>query len=332
MTFDSQPETQFTSHSDTQSDSPFDYQKHIDSETWSFIHRTTAAFPENAASLSIAEQRVLYNAMCESFHAGRAPSVITRDDIVGHVPIRTYLPEQAKQTIQLVYVHGGGFVVGGLESHDDVCAEISDRSQCQLTSVDYRLSPEAKHPAALDDTLVVIDHLWQQHGQAIVLCGDSAGATLCAAAAHAYRNLAKQNHKPLPRIRGQVLIYPSLGGDMSKGSYKTHARAPMLTTEEMSFYSDARCAPDTQRQDPLFAPLQDHDFSGLPATRVFSAECDPLSDDGMHYCQRLNEAGGDAQWVNEYGLVHGYLRARHTVKRAEASFERIVQAVNLLLV
>lgn len=307
---------------------PPNYNELIDSETWAFINRTTAAFPENAASLSIEEQRALYNAMCQSFHAGTIPSVITRDDIVGNVPIRTYIPKQVKSTMQLVYLHGGGFVVGGLESHDDVCAEICYRSQCQLTSIDYRLSPEAKHPAALNDTLHVIDHLWQQHDQAFVLCGDSAGATLCAAAAHAYRNLARVHSSRVPQIKGQVLIYPSLGGDMNTGSYKTHALAPMLTTEEMIFYANARCTPYTQRQDPLFAPLQDHDFTGLPNTRVFSAECDPLSDDGMHYCEFINKAGGEAIWVNETGLVHGYLRARHTVKKAAVSFERIVRSVN----
>ncbi len=309
-----------------------DYNERIDAETWAFINRTTAAFPDNAASLSVREQRVLYDAMSESFHAGDAPGVISRDSVISNVPIRTYLPAKTKQTIQVVYVHGGGFVVGGLESHDDICSEICHQSQCQLTSVDYRLSPEAKHPAALDDTLLVIDHVWQQHRQAIVLCGDSAGATLCAAAAHAYRNQAKQNKNRVPLIKGQVLIYPSLGGDMSTGSYKTHALAPMLTTEEMAFYANARCTPSTRRQDPLFAPLQDHNFTGLPTTRVFSAECDPLSDDGMHYCQLINQAGGDALWINEAGLVHGYLRARHTVKRAAASFERIVRSVNSFVV
>ncbi|MFK7994666.1 MAG: alpha/beta hydrolase [Granulosicoccus sp.] len=308
-----------------------DYSKLIDSQTQSFIQRTEAAFPENAAKLDIEQQRALYNTMCREFHASYPDGVSSLDAVVGMpgtwpVPIRQYTPSKIgryKQAVQILYLHGGGFVVGGLDSHDDVCAEICDRAGTQLTSVDYRLSPEHKHPAALNDTMQVIEFIHETYRQPIVICGDSAGANLSAAACHAFRNLGKTS----PEIIGQVLIYPGLGGDTQRGSYVKHAHSPMLGTEDVHFYSAVRCTSDTNTHDPLFAPLKDTDFSNLPPTVVFGAECDPLSDDGNHYCQYIRRTGGKAHWIEEPGLVHGYLRARHSVDRAAKSFNRINEAV-----
>ncbi|MFK8082777.1 MAG: alpha/beta hydrolase fold domain-containing protein [Granulosicoccus sp.] len=318
----------------TQTATPSDYTRLIDSQTHAFIQRTEAAYPENAATLDIQQQRALYDDMCHEFHAGYPAGVISHDTFVastdgGPIPTRRYEPPariRADDAAQIIYVHGGGFVVGGLSSHDDVCAEICARTGLALTAVDYRLSPEHKHPAALDDTMKVIDVVSQFHQQPIVLCGDSAGANLAAAACHAYRARAA-SMQIIPKLIGQVLIYPGLGGDTLQGSYLTHAMSPMLTTEDVHFYSNARCASDTDVLDPLFAPLQDIDFSDLPPTVVFSAECDPLCDDGEHYCQHIRLAEGKAHWVLERGLVHGYLRARHSVDRAARSFDRMIEAI-----
>lgn len=157
----------------------------------------------------------------------------------------------------------------------------------------------------------------------VVLCGDSAGGNLAAAVSHTVRG---DDRQPI----GQVLIYPGLGGATDRGSYLTHAQAPMLTTRDTLYYAEIRGGGFNWSTDPRFAPLADPDFSGLPDTVVISAECDPLSDDGRHYCQRVSAAGGKAIWNNEPGLVHGYLRARHTVTRARSSFRRICTAVHLL--
>ena len=314
-----------------------DYSILIDSETHAFIQRTESAFPENAASLSIEQQRALYNAMCREFHAGYPTGVVSTDTIITsndtwQIPVRQYTPsisENTESAVTIIYLHGGGFVVGGLESHDDVCAEICERTGQLLTSVDYRLSPEHKHPAALNDTMRVIEHVYQIYQQPIILCGDSAGANLAAAACHAYRNQNKIKHA-IPEIIGQVLIYPGLGGDTTQGSYVTHAQAPMLSTQDIHFYSKVRCAVDTDPCDPLFAPLRDNDFGNLPPTVAFGAECDPLCDDGDQYCNRIQLAGGKAHWILEHGLVHGYLRARHCAGRSANSFDRIIEAITCL--
>jgi hypothetical protein len=151
--------------------------------------------------------------------------------------------------------------------------------------------------------------------------GDSAGGNLAAAVSHAARGHARA---PV----GQVLIYPMLGNARGGPSYREHAEAPMLTLRDLDFYAAIRGAGPAG--DASLYPLADADFSGLPPTVAFTAECDPLSSDGQIYRDRIIAAGGKAWWYEEPGLVHGYLRARHAVGRARAGFSRIVGAVTAL--
>jgi len=220
----------------------------------------------------------------------------------------------------VLYIHGGGFILGGLDSHDDVCADFCARTGFEVVSVDYRLAPEHLHPAAFDDALHAFEWAAKTYDRPVLLCGDSAGGNLCAAVAHATRGHAK---RPI----GQVLIYPGLGGDRSRGSYVTHAQAPMLTMRDLEFYKHIRTGGHDRSGDATLAPLADTDFARLPPTVLITAQCDPLSSDGETYRDRIIAAGGRATWVEEPGLVHGYLRARHTVGRARESFTRIVDAV-----
>lgn len=292
-----------------------DYQSLIDAPTWAFIAATNAAYPEDTATLTIADQRAIYDRMCRVFHQGYPPGITAEDLTIAGVPCRRY----SGASPVVVYLHGGGYVVGGLHSHDDVCAEIRARSGLTVVSVDYRLSPENRHPAAFDDACAVIRAL----GAAgpLVLAGDSAGGNLAAAAAHALRGSAVS-------LLGQVLIYPGLGGDADTGSYLTHAHAPMLTRADVLFYKDIRHGGPPPDEDATVHPLRDRDFSGLPPTLAISAQCDPLADDARDYAAKLQAAGGLAHWVEEPGLVHGYLRARATVPRAATSFTRIIDAIS----
>ena len=292
-----------------------DYQSLIDAPTWAFIRATDAAYPPDTASLSIADQRAIYDGMCRAFHRGYPPGVTARDHEIAGVPCRDF----AGATPAVLYLHGGGFVVGGLESHDDVCAEIRGRTGLRVVCADYRLSPEHLHPAAFDDACAVARALLA--AGPLLLCGDSAGGNLCAAVSHALRGAA---------ILGQVLIYPGLGGDPDRGSYLTHAHAPMLTRDDVLFYKDIRHGAPPPQGDATVSPLQDSDFSGLPPTLAIAAQCDPLADDARDYAARLTAAGGTAVWIEEPGLVHGYLRARATVPRAAASFARITATLSAM--
>jgi len=298
-----------------------DYQSLIDAPTWEFIRRTDEYYPPDAAKMTIADQRAVYDRLCRAFHNGTPPGVAAHDQQLGGVPVRCYQASAMPATV--VYFHGGGFVVGGLDSHDDVCAEICAATGFRVISVDYRLAPEHPHPAAYDDCLAATREAATRHPGPLVLAGDSAGAALAASVCHTARAGG-------PAIAGQVLIYPGLGGDPDQGSYLTHANAPMLTRADVLYYAAIRHVGPEPRADPTACALQDTDFSHLPPTAIFSAECDPLADDGRTYRDRILAAGGRAHWQLEPGLVHGYLRARTTVPRASASFTRITAAIEAL--
>lgn len=293
-----------------------DYQTLIDAPTWAFIERTNASYPPDTATLSIADQRAIYDRMCRAFDTPYPAGVTSHDQPLAGVPCRIY--PGAQPTV--LYLHGGGFVVGGLHSHDGICAEIRGATGLTVVAADYRLSPEHLHPAAFDDACAVARHLAAQGP--IILVGDSAGANLAAATCHALRGN--------PQIKGQVLIYPGLGGDLSKGSYLTHAQAPMLTRDDVLYYKDIRHDGPAPDGDPTVSPLQDTDFTGLPPTLAIAAECDPLADDAPAYAAKIMQAGGRAHAITEPGLVHGYLRARQSVPRAVASFRRITEAITAL--
>lgn len=302
------------------------YDALIDAETWAFIRETESWYPPDAIGLTIQGQRDVYDKMCRAFHAGYPPGVGATDSSIQanghHIPIRSYQSPQPGP-VQVAYLHGGGFVVGGLNSHDDVCAEICANTGFAVTAIDYRLSAEHPFPDDFNDALAAVRHLAASGGP-LVLVGDSAGGNLCAAVAAALRGSAQA-------LIGQVLIYPGLGAPDPTESNAAHGFAPMLTSQDMAFYATIRAGDDEAAQsNPSFSPLRAADFTGLPPTVAITAQCDPLSDDGMLYCDKIRAAGGKALHIEEPGLVHGYLRARHRVARAGASFGRIIAAITSL--
>lgn len=297
-----------------------DYTELLDDEVQAFLARTAAFYPPDAVGLPVAEQRRVYDAMCAAFDVGRPEGLQVADQAFGGVPCRVYTPEGAAATV--FYCHGGGFVVGGLDSHDSICAEFSAGTGLRVIAVDYRLSPEYPHPHDFEDAMAAFAGVCAAMPGPVVLAGDSAGGNLVAALAHARRGDA--------RIAGMLLIYPGLGGDQSLRSYVAHAEAPGLTVQDMVFYSDIRSSGRDLSGDPSFAPLCAANFSGLPPTVAVTAECDPLSSDGEAYVGRLSAAGVPAIWREEAGLVHGYLRARHMSAKARASFARMITALRAL--
>ncbi len=302
------------------------YNDLIDAETWAFIRETEKWYPPDAIGLSIQDQRAVYDKMCRAFNAGHPPGVVVTDSFIAAtdhtIPTRSY-QVQHPITAQVAYLHGGGFVVGGLDSHDDVCAEICARTKALVTAIDYRLSPEHPFPDDFNDALTAVRHL-AKSGVPLVLVGDSAGGNLCAAISAALRGTP---HAPI----GQVLMYPGLGAPHPTQSATDHAFAPMLTRQDVAFYATIRSGGDTTAEaNPSFSPLRATSFANLPPTVVITAQCDPLSDDGRLYCAQVTAAGGKAAHYQEPGLIHGYLRARHRTARAGASFDRIIAAISTL--
>lgn len=303
-----------------------DYETLIDAQMWAYIRKVDACYPPDAVDLDIAGQRAVYNAMCKVFYQGRPDGVRVVDESFGGVACRRYEATDAPRAT-VVYYHGGGFVVGDLDSHDDVCAEICARTGYRVVSVDYGLAPEVVFPGCFNDAWAAFEAVADRYDGPIIVSGDSAGGALGASVCHFARGQAGT----MGRVAGQVLIYPAVGGDMSQGTYVTHAEAPHLTAKDMAFYRMVRTGGvEPPQDDPRYAALQDNDFSGLPPTVVITAQCDPLSGDGQLYRDALRGAGGRAAWIDVAGMVHGCLRARMMSDRAAGFFDQVVGAIDAL--
>jgi len=300
----------------------------LDPEVKSFIGTTIRVSNNLSTNTSIEQQRENYDKSCRYFYYGYPPGVESTDDIVtgrhGNIPIRRYSRQKQIDLTdtQIVFIHGGGFILGSLDSHDDICAEICGATGIDTISIDYRLSPEFFHPVHLDDVVDAYLDTWRRKS---IIVGVSAGANLSAALCH---RLKTSHRKP----KGQVLIYPALGGELfDLESYTTNANAPLLSAEDVQFYQDIRCENgELPVEDAEFYPLVAENFSGLPSTVAFSADIDPLRDDSCLYVEKLREAGVQAVWHNETGLTHDYLRARHSSQKAADSFSRICASIKAL--
>jgi acetyl esterase len=291
-----------------------------DPEVLAFIAAVQRLSPKGTNVATAADQRRAYDAVCAAFAYPHPDGVAVENTREGGVPLRVYTPAGARGPAVL-YLHGGGFVVGSLESHDSVCADIAARTALPVVAVDYRLAPEHRHPAQLDDAETAYRFVLRRW-EAPLVAGDSAGATLAAGLALRLRRLGET----MPR--GQVLIYPLLGDDCSGGSFVENAQAPMLTTADLAFYRAARFG-GAEPAGPLAEaiPLAAADLSALPPAVASSADVDPLRDDAARFVERLAAAGVPARLGNELQLPHGFLRARRVSKRAAAAFERICAAL-----
>jgi acetyl esterase len=207
----------------------------------------------------------------------------------------------------LLYLHGGGWVMGGIDPVDSPLRTLANRSGAVICSLGYRLAPETPFPGPLEDVLAALSWLAGEasflsvDGERIVVGGDSAGGNLAAAAALA----AKMGRAPRPV--GQVLIYPVLGCDFDTASYREHAEGFGLTRASMRWYWDCYASTEARR-NPLAAPLRAADFAGLPAALVISAEHDVLRDEAEDYARRLEAAGVPVTLSRYDGMVHGFFR------------------------
>jgi len=317
--------------------------KPTEPEILAFIAEVDSYYPPKSVEAPIAQQRARYDALCRGFDAPLPAGLTVADETAPHpqgsVPLRRYRPAQCHREAVVVYFHGGGFIVGGLDSHNAICAEIAEAAGAEVMATDYRLAPEHRFPVALTDCLAAV----LTHGaRPIVVAGDSAGGSLAAGAAMALRDAARgapaalalleaagwRRGAALPRVVGQALIYPVLGGDLGQGSYREMAEAPGLSTKDVRYYRDILGAPE---RDPYGHPLAAADWAGLPPAFITAAHFDPLRDDGRAYAARLAEAGVAVSFREEPQLVHAWLRARHRSPGARAGFDALCRGVAQLL-
>lgn len=284
-----------------------------------FHKRCEDFYPADAVDADITQQRAWYDALCAAFDAPPPAGMVKEDGLVaGCIPVRHYRPAAVTTGTRLCYIHGGGFVVGSLDSHDAICAELSEAAGAELVSIDYRLSPEHVWPAAFEDCWAVLVSLLQE-GRPVVVIGDSAGGNLAAGI------VLKARDEGLTGIVGQALIYPGLGGDLVSGSYVEMAEALGLSTADVAYYRDVYKAPD----DAAHAfPLRAAELAGLPPAFITGAYFDPLRDDARAYAARLILAGVPVEYREEKQMIHAWLRARFMSEGAKEGFAALCDAVS----
>ena len=251
--------------------------------------------------LSLTDARALYN-------AGQVPSTEAvheiRDVQAGTILCRLYRPSADTNLGLLVFFHGGGWVIGDLNSHDGVCRSLANKSGHAVLSVDYRLAPEHTFPAAFDDCLAAVK--WaSENAQALgidnsrmAVGGDSAGGNLAAAVALA----------EIVPLKFQMLIYPAVDMSMESPSINENANAPILTKSVMAWFVDHYMGSEGDRGSIAASPMlaSDEQLKRMPPAIVITAQFDPLRDEGEAYGKRLVENGVSATITRYNGAFHGF--------------------------
>jgi acetyl esterase len=209
----------------------------------------------------------------------------------GEIRIRVVTPEGRAPFPGLVYFHGGGFVICGLDSHEGVCRELANESGCVVVSVDYRMAPEARFPAAPEDCYAATRWVAENAGEVgidasrLAVGGDSAGGNLAAVVSLMARDRGG------PALRHQLLVYPVTDHSFSTASYQENAEGYMLTREMMKWFWGHYLGPDGDGAHAYASPLRAETLGGVPPAHLITAEFDPLRDEGEAYAERLRGAG-----------------------------------------
>lgn len=297
-----------------------DYRAYLDQEVLAFVDQTNRWYPTDTYAKSVQQQRRIYDEMCRAFFRGYPEGVGARDVRSGHVPLRHYSRAGGSAAAAVLYAHGGGNVVGGLHSHDDVCADICHATGFDVVAVDYRLSPEYTRADSFDDCMAGLGWVRRELGLPVVVAGDSAGVILAAGLVICER--------AAPDLLGLAAIYGGFGPLEASASMIRHAYAPLLTAEESRSYEPRLGLTEAARS--LVIPLAEPSLAGLLPVFAAPAECDPIADQSVEFVRRIRAGGGVGVCHVDTGLVHGHLRARHRAAKARESFARLLRVIALL--
>ena len=246
----------------------------------------------------------------------------------GQIPIRIYTPEGSGPFPVLVYFHGGGWVICNLDTHDSVCRSLANGASCVVVSVDYRLAPEHKFPAAIDDayaaTQWVADNVSPIEGDPshIAVGGDSAGGNLAAVVCLMARDRGG------PSLVYQLLVYPVTNlSSFDTDSYREHGEGYILTKDGMDYYRGHYVAHEDELRNPYASPLLAQKLSGLPPALVITAEFDVLTDEAEAYAKRLKQAGVPVTYTRYRGMIHAFFSLAAAVSRARDAMDQAAAAL-----
>ena len=276
------------------------------------------------------EMRV--NALARKQHFGIPPQPVARveDRTVpgpaGEVPVRIFAPDADGPLPVLVFYHGGGWVTGSIETHENTCRALANLTPCVVVSVEYRLAPETRFPGGLEDcyaaTRWVSEHAAELGADPdrLAVGGDSAGGNLAAAVAL----LARERGGP--SIAYQLLIYPVTDADFETGSYREMEEGYGLTRDGMVYFWELYLDDEADRVNPLAAVLR-ADLAGLPPALVITAEYDPLRDEGDAFAAKLKAAGVPVEHVSYPGQIHGFFNVGTMMQTGDVAVARAARSL-----
>jgi acetyl esterase len=240
----------------------------------------------------------------------------------GSIPLRLYRPRGSSDTAVLpvlVYFHGGGFVIGDLDTHDTLCRELANLADCAVVAVDYRMGPEHRFPAAVIDCMAAARWVRDQaprlrlDASRLAVGGDSAGGNLAAVV-----SIDARDRGDLP-IKFQLLIYPATDLRRTAPSHAENGQGYLLTHETMDYFTGHYIADAAQLSDWRASPLLHADLSNLPPALLLTAGFDPLRDEGAAYAKRLTAAGNQAGYVHFARQIHGFLTMGKVIDEANTA-------------
>jgi acetyl esterase len=313
----------------------------LDPEIRAFAESSDRLFTSDYDALPILEQRRLYDAWCREWSGPRPSEVAVADLMIpspvhgaaAGIPARLYRPATAEGSLGVVlYFHGGGWILGDCDSHDQITARMAAATGCAVLSVAYRLAPEHKFPAAFDDAYAAL--LWLVaaapalglNAAHLAVAGDSAGAALAAGICLAARDRGG------PHIRFQALIYAGLR--LQRETTPVAAAAdgsPGLSSASLGVYARAYLARPQDAVNPYAAPLCADSLAGLPPAILAAAQLDVLREDSEAYAAKLQAAGVPVVSRCAAGLPHTYLRTIHFCAAAQTEFQAVCAAIKTAL-
>jgi acetyl esterase len=291
----------------------------LDPQVVSYIAQLQELGVRPASELPLETARSGYDAGAAALF-GPADEIASVEDLnAAGVPVRVFRPTADEAIPAVVYLHGGGWVVGGWESHDPLCRTLAARSGCTVIAADYRRAPEHPYPAAIEDAWTVARWAAERFSP-LAVAGDSAGGQLAASVALR----ARKSGVPLAL---QALIYPVTDHPGSASSYGDVGEETPLNRDLMWWFWSQYLTDASRAAEPDCSPLRAANLSGLPPALILTAEYDPLRAEGEAYGARLREAGVPATVRRYEGLIHGFIRMPAVLDRASAAIDEVAVAI-----